>query len=233
MHKRLSAAILAITLFLVAPVVSHAVPVFVDQGQTSVVLDFDVLATVAGLELSSISPDVIAPGNLGGGSVAFGINPRDAAAPALPTTFAYDSDDFLGTFSGVIEHTGSVFFNMDGVEVGNFTIGFDAARIGDDRSGFFVASTVGLAATLFDVATPSALSAGAEALDIAADLLVSNELGSFLVANDFAASDLTGAAVGSALVEAQPALANGVIPEPSTAILLAVGLCALARKREH
>ena len=189
-------------------------------GQTSVLLDTGTLSAAASLDLSSVSSDVIAPGSLGADSVAFGINPRDAAS--LPTTFSYT--DGLGSFGGTIEHTGSVFFNMDSVEVGNFTIGFDAARVGGDRSGFFVESTTGIAAILFDVASPSSLEATGDGLTIGADLLVSNEFATFLSDAGLASSDLTGADVGDARVE-------GVVPAPATAALLALGGLAATRRR--
>lgn len=189
-------------------------------GQTNVLLDTDTLAAAASLNLSGVSSDVLA-GDLGPGSVAFGINPRDAAS--LPTTFSYT--DGLGSFSGSIEHTGSVFFNSDTVEVGNFTIGFDANRVGGDRSGFFVESTTGIAAILFDVATPSALSATDAGLSIEADLLVSSEFAGFLLANSLASADLTGADVGDALVA-------GAVPSPgSLAALAGFGLFSARRRR--
>lgn len=201
--------------------VAVAAPVEITGGQTSVLLDFDTLSSAASLNLSGVSGDVIAPGNLGAGSVAFGINARDAAS--LPTTFSYDSDNFLGTFGGTIEHTGSVFFNSDTVEVGNFTIGFDGDRVGGDRSGFFVASTVGVAAILFDVGAPSTLEAGTGSLTIGADLLVSSEFAGFLVANQLASADLTGATVGSALVQA--------VPAPGAVAMLGLGGLLAARRR--
>lgn len=173
----------------------------VTGGQTSVLLDTDTLAAAASLNLSSVSADVIAPGELGMGSVAFGINARNAGV--LPTSFSYDAG--LSSFSGSIEHTGSVFFNSDTVEVGNFTIGYDASRVGDNRSGFFVESTTGIAAILFDVAAPSFLSADSAGLIIEADLLVSSEFAGFLFDNGLASADLTGADVGDARVNAVPA----------------------------
>jgi len=190
-------------------------------GQTSVLLDTDTLSSAASLDLSSVSPDVIAPGALGASSVAFGINPRDAMM--LPTTFSYTEG--LGSFGGTIEHTGSVFFNMDSVQVGNFTIGFDAGRVGGDRSGFFVESTTGISAILFDVASPDSLSATSDGLSIGADLLVSSEFATFLQDAGLASADLTGADVGDALVE-------GIVPAPASALLLGVaGLGAAARRR--
>lgn len=189
-------------------------------GQTNVLLDTATLSAAASLDLSGVSPDVIAPGDLGANSVAFGINLRNAAS--LPTTFSYD--DGLASFSGAIEHTGSVFFNSNVVEVGNFTIGFDGSRATGGASGFFVASTTGIAAILFDVAAPSAVTADASGLAIEADLLVSPEFAGFLLANGLATADLTGADVGDALVA-------GVVPAPGATAVLAVAGVAAARRR--
>ncbi len=199
---------------------ARAVNVEIGAGQTSVLLDTELLSSAAGLTLSGVSADVISPGALEG-SVAFGINSRTAAAPSLPTTFAYDDSDFLGTFSGTIEHTGSVFFNDNAVEVGNFSIAFDAARAGTLSglaSGFYVSSTTGLEALLFDIENPSTLEATASSLTVGANLLVSPEFAGFLQANGLATADLSGADVGDALVQ-------GLVPEPSS---LALGLMSLA-----
>ncbi|MEM7628645.1 MAG: hypothetical protein AAF356_04395 [Planctomycetota bacterium] len=192
---------------------AHAQEFDVVGGQTSVLLDTATLSAAAGLDLSGTSADVLA-GELGDGSVAFGINPRDAAS--LPTTFSYDAG--LADFSGTIEHTGSVFFNADTIEVGNFTIGFDAARVGGDRSGFFVESTTGIAAILFDVQSPSFVSAASAGLVIEANLLVSSEFANFL-----GDAGLTGADVGDARVNA--------IPTPGVVGALALGGLAAARRR--
>ncbi len=199
----------------------------VTGGQTSVLLDTATLSAAASLDLSGVSGPVIAPGNLGAASVAFPINARDAHAALLPTTFSYDPGDFLGTFGGTIEHEGSVLFNDGTVEVGNFTIGFDGARagtLGGSASGFFVESTVGIAAILFDIAAPSQLDAGPGSLTIGADLLVSPEFGAFLFDNGLSTSNLQGADVGDALVQA--------VPAPGTVAAIAgVGLMATRRRR--
>ncbi|MEM1445872.1 MAG: PEP-CTERM sorting domain-containing protein [Planctomycetota bacterium] len=193
-------------------------------GATSVLLDTDALSSAASLTLSGVSTDVGSSTDIAGG-VAFSINPTDASS--LPTTFMYDPADFLGTFSGTIEHTGSVFFNSDTVEVGNFTIGFDAGRAVGDASGFFVESTTGIAAILFDIETPSSLSALSDSLQIGADLLVSPEFASFLQTNSLASADLTGVDVGDAFVNATS------VPTPSAAagILFGLGALGLRRKR--
>lgn len=198
----------------------------VRSGQTNVLLDTAALSSAAGLDLSSVSGNVVVPGDLGAGSVAFLINPRDAVNPDLPTTFSYDPNDFLGTFSGTIEHTGSVFFNSDAVEVGNFTIGFDGGRASGSVSGFFVESTVGIPAILFDVENPSTLNPTSGSLTIAANLLVSPEFGQFLLDQGLATSNLTGVDVGDALVSA-------VVPEPSAVGLLMMGVSAFVMRRSH
>ncbi|MFG0276243.1 MAG: hypothetical protein ACF8QF_14430 [Phycisphaerales bacterium] len=181
--------------------VAHAAnAIEVVGGQTNVALDAALIEAATGLALSGVSDDVIAPGTLEG-SVAFTINARDAES--LPTTFGYDLGDFGGSFAGAIEHTGSVFFNDGSVEVGNFTIGFDAARAGTldgAASGFFVESTTGVAAILFDVAVTGAVPGG-NALAVSGDLLVSPEFAAFL-----GNPALAGADVGDALVEGD----NGV-----------------------
>lgn len=201
---------------------ASAVNVEIGAGQTSVLLDTATLSSAASLELSGVSPGVIAPGAIEG-SVAFPITPRDAAS--LPTTFAYDSTDFLNTFSGTIEHQGSVFFNANAVEVGNFTIGFDAARAGTlagAASGFYVESTTGIPAILFDIENPSTLEPTDLSLTVGANLLVSPEFASFLQSNGLATANLAGADVGDALVQ-------GVVPEPSSLGLALLGLLASLR----
>lgn len=185
-------------------------------GATSVLLDVDLLSAAAGLDLSSVSSDVI-DGNLGTGSVAFDINPRDAAS--LPTTFSYTPGS-LAPFSGAIEHTGSVFFNNDTVEVGNFTIGFDENRVGGDNSGFFVESTTGVEAILFDVGNVTNLLAANDSLLIEASLLVSPEFAGFL-----GDTGLTGADVGDAAVKA------AAVPEPSALIAVAATSLICIRRR--
>lgn len=215
-------SVTVLSVFLATPALAQ--PVDVVGGQTSVLLDTATLSAAASLDLSSVSPDVISPGSLPG-SVAFGINSRTASPPALPTTFSYDPSDFLGTFGGTIEHAGSVFFNSDAVEVGDFTIAFDGARADATNSGFYVESTTGIAAILFDVAAPSTLEPLADTLTIEADLLVSPEFAGFLTSQGLASSDLTGADVGDALVEAR------AIPEPTTALLTGLASLFLLRRR--
>lgn len=196
--------------------IASAQTVGVVGGQTSVLLDTDTLGSAASLVLSSVSADTIVPGNLGPNSVAFGITPA--------TDFTYDATDFTSGLGGSIEHAGQVLFNADTVVVGDFSIGFDAARAVGDNSGFFVASTTGIAAILFDVEAPSALAFDEFSLTIEANLLVSPEFGTFLLDNQLASTDLTGADVGDAKVEA-------VTPTPGAFAALALGGLVAARRR--
>lgn len=179
-------------------------------GQTNVLLDLELLEEAAGLALTGASAEVIAPGNLGPDSVAFGITPG--------TTFEYE--DGLASFSGTISHTGTITFN-DTVTVGDFNIGFDAGRVDSaaGTSGFFVASTFGgTGLILFDLGTPSSVTAIPGELTVAGDLLVSAEFAGFL-----GNSALTGADVGDALVQA--------VPGPGVAAVLAAGGFLTARRR--
>ena len=212
---------------------ASAAMVDVVGGRTSVALDATTLGAAAGLTLSGTSAEVQSPGDIPD-SVAFPITPRDAAV--RPTTFSYDSSDFLNTFSGTIEHAGTVSFNENAITVGNFTIGFDSARagtLGGIASGFYVQSNTDVNAILFDVANPGSLDASETLLAIDADLLVSPEFGQFLLGGGLASSDLAGADVGNARVAAIGVADNGggnggggnVIPLPPAVV---PGLIALA-----
>ena len=231
MRRRINALVVAAGL--VATVTApdaRAASVRVDGGRTSVALDPAALAA-AGLTVSGVSGGTQSPGDLPD-SVAFPVTPRDGAE--RPTTFTYDPADFLGTFSGTIEHRGSVLFNDGSIEAGDFTIGFDAARagtLGGAASGFYVRSNAGLDATLFDVAAPDALSAGESALTIDADLLVSPEFAALLRNAGLATADLTGADAGDAGVSAT---ANAVpIPAPAALGVVGLGIVGFAVRRRN
>lgn len=198
----------------------------VTGGRTEVALDTTTLQSAASLTLSSVSPDVPA-GTVVPDSVAFSINATDASP--LPTDFVYTPGDFpTGFFAGEIEHTGSVFFNNDAVEVGNFRIGFDATRATGSNTGFFIESTTGIEAVLFDtaLATDPGLVATGAALELSVDLLVSPEFAQFLQDNSLASADLTGADVGDARIIA-------VTPEPHAAVLAALAAAAAAASRRR
>ena len=216
-----SAIVLLVSL---SPARLHAAAVDVIGGRTSVALDLAALES-AGLTLSSVSDEVEAPGDIPD-SVAFPINPRSAAP--RPTSFSYDPADFINTFGGTIEHTGSVFFNDSAVEVGDFTIAFDAARAGTlngSASGFYVQSNAGANAILFDVAAPDALDAQNDFLTIDADLLVSPEFAAVLQSLSGQTVDFSGADVGNARVAA------AAIPLPPAVLPGLIGLASVAGLR--
>ncbi len=193
-------------------------------GQTNINLDLTALESF-GINLVGVVGDVAAADDY---LVAFPITPRDTATK--PTTAFYDSADFQGTFEGTIEHTGLLMFtdaDTDPLDVGDFSIGYDAGRAIGAASGFFVASTAetpdGLGGTLFDIEVPTTLEATADRLVIGANLLISPELSTLLAGND----SLAGGIIGDALVQGQ-------VPEPSTAVLgllgIGVGVFLLRRR---
>lgn len=84
------------------------------------------------------------------------------------------------------------------LELGNFTIGFDASRVSDTASGFFVADNVSAGIPLFDLSNPEMVESADGTLTISgADLLVSPELADVL-----GDEDLIGADVGDARIDA-------------------------------
>jgi hypothetical protein len=213
-------------MLLCAPAALHGESVGVIGGETSVAFDDGALGDV-GLTVSGVSSDVQSPGALPN-SVGFAINSRTDSTQ--PTTATYDPDDFAGTFSGTIEHSGSVFFNDDTVEAGDFSIGFDSGRAGTldgQASGFFVASNAGLNGVLFDLASPSELTATNTDLVIQADLLTSPEFSQTLEDAALVDDDVSGSNVGEARVDAT------AVPSPSAlgGGLGLLGLLAWRRRR--
>ena len=102
------------------------------------------------------------------------------------------------TLFGIAPEVAAEIGDFD-LEVGDFSIGFDPARVSDDASGFFVADTITFNAPLFDVGNPGVLSAEGDTLLLdEADLLVSPELAGVL-GNEA----LIGADVGDARIDAE------------------------------
>ena len=183
-------------------------------GQTNVALDFSLLSAAAGLDYSSVSAGTIGPDS--SGVVGFVITPPISSEGS---TFNYDSDDFFGTFGGVIEHRGAVYFNNDSIAVGNFGIGFDA--------GWYVQSNFGLEGRLFDVDITSAVPTST-IFSASGNLLVSSFFAQVLLDAGLATSDLTGANVGSADITAYM---SDVIPAPGAIALLGMGGILVRRRR--
>ena len=184
-------------------------------GQTNVTLDFGLLSSAAGLDLSGITPGTLITEDPS--TVGFAITPPNAFDG--PSTFTYDSDDFGGTFGGGIQHRGGVYFNDNAILVGNFGIGFDG--------GWFVNSTIGLEGRLFDVDILSA-DPTAQSFDVVGNLLVSEFFAGVLLDLGLAASDLTGANVGSASIEG---FMSNAVPAPGALALLGLGGLSTRRRR--
>ena len=157
----------------------------VRSGTTSVFLDLPLLESAAGLKLT--------------GASSTGTPASASYQVGFPITKASDYRYAINPFapvSGEIEHTGTVTFN-NAITVGDFSIGFDAARVSSAKSGFFVRDNVGGLGILFDVGTPKAATISGTQFKVEADLLVSPEF-----AGALGKSALTGADVGNALVHA-------------------------------
>jgi hypothetical protein len=160
-------------------------------GTTSVFLNLPLLKSAAGLTLTGSSTT----GRPAAGGYQLGF-------PILPSS-TFDYRIPFAAVSGTINHSGTVTFN-NSVTVGNFSIGFDASRATNGRSGFFVASTTGVKAILFDLGTPSSVNATRSQLNIGrTPLLVSPEFASFL-----GKPALAGANVGAASTSAVAAAAT-------------------------
>jgi hypothetical protein len=170
----------------------------VEDGATSVVLNFELLASV-GLNRTGVDPT--ADSALEGG-VGFEIDDDSTFQLLLNET------GDLVPLGGLITHSGTVTFNQEpgdpesGITIGDFSIGFDASRASGGASGFYVEDTVGGLGILFDVAPPSGPSYDDPELSIGpADLLVSPEF-SKLLAHELGVNVATGQDVGDAQIDA-------------------------------
>jgi hypothetical protein len=170
----------------------------IESGLTSVALDTELLSAAANLDLIR-TDNVESPVN---DHFQVGFKITEA------TDFTFGLEDGFMPISGSIEHSGTLSFELDGypivsevptLELGNFSIGFDADRVSETASGFFVADTVSVDAPLFDISNPEILTVEEDELVIdVADLLVSPELAAVL-GNDA----LVGADVGDARIDAK------------------------------
>lgn len=176
----------------VVPPENDAGEFIVGSGVTSLFLDFSLFET-AGLLIQDASPTATPFSNQF--QLGFEIAPS--------TDFTFDGNPFAPK-SGTIEHTGDIEFLVGGdvgLTIGDFSVGFDAERVSDTTSGFFVADTLddGLGIDiLFDLSVPDRLIVQNEALIIAdADLLLAPELAEILGLGSAVGSD-----VGDVRVEA-------------------------------
>ncbi|MEO1187040.1 MAG: hypothetical protein AAFX46_21250, partial [Cyanobacteria bacterium J06636_27] len=171
----------------------------VESGVTSVFLDLPLLEEAAGLTLVGTDTD----------ATPFSENFQVGFAITEDTDFSFAPVPFT-PLGGTIEHSGTITLGLGGAEatVGEFSIGYDASRVSETASGFFVADTLedalGLE-VLFDLSAPGTATVSGEDLEISgSDLLLAPE-----VANALGLPDLAGADVGDARVDSE------ILPEPT------------------
>ncbi len=172
----------------------------VESGVTSVFLDFPLLEEAAGLTLVSADSE----------AEPFSEDFQVGFAITEDTDFSFTAPPF-NPLGGTIEHSGTITLALGEaqVTVGEFSIGFDASRVSETASGFFVADTLedslGLE-VLFDISAPGVAEVAGDELEISdADLLLAPELATAL-----ALPELTGADVGDTRVDATVAAVNTI-----------------------
>ena len=169
----------------------------INSGTTSVSLDLPLLESAAGITLVSANTD----------SEAFSEEFQLGFPIIEDTDFSFETEPFIPV-DGTIEHSGTVTLSLNGgdVTIGNFSIGFDASRVSDTASGFFVSDTTEDALDLeilFDISAPGNITID-EGLTISeADLLVAPEL-----ADALGSSSLTGADIGDTRIDASTSNIN-------------------------
>ena len=163
----------------------------VDSGTTSVSLDLPLLELAAGITLVSADTD----------GEAFSEEFQLGFPIIEDTDFSFETEPFTPV-DGTIEHSGTVTLNLNDapVTVGDFSIGFNASRVTDTASGFFVSDTTEDALNLeilFDIGAPGNVTTEDGLTISEADLLVAPEL-----ADALGSSTLNGADVGEARIDA-------------------------------
>ena len=169
----------------------------VNSGTTSVSLDLPLLELAAGITLVSANTD----------GEAFSEEFQLGFPIIEDTDFSFETEPFAPV-DGTIEHSGTVTLNLNDadVTVGDFSIGFNASRVSNTASGFFVSDTTEDALDLeilFDISAPGNVTTN-EGLTISeADLLVAPEL-----ADALGSSSLTGADIGDTRIDASTSNIN-------------------------
>ena len=163
----------------------------INSGTTSVSLNLPLLESAAGITLTGTNTD----------GEAFS-NEFPLGFPIIEDTdLTFEVEPFV-PLDGTIEHSGTVTLSLNGAEVtiGDFSIGFDASRVSDTNSGFFVSDTTEDALNLeilFDISAPENVNTENGLIISEADLLVAPEL-----ANTLGFSNLAGADVGDTRIDA-------------------------------
>jgi hypothetical protein len=196
--------------------------VAVTGGRSSVLFDDAALANL-GLQIESTSSEVVRPGSLGGGSLAFPINGRGEVSLGEPTTFLFSPADFAASVGGVIAHVGVVNARDEAarpVDLGDLVLRYAPERVSKDRSGFFLESTTGSFGPVFDLSNPASARPSPRDLQLDAHLLVTPEFANALGRRTSAGQD-----VGRVHVHA--------VPEPARGLLALAALATLAGLRRR
>ena len=197
----------------------------VTSGETNIGVDTTKLFTDANLQVTGNAQGTAF--NKSGFLIAFAITSG--------TNFEYNPDPSFSPIGGQFEHFSfggnDPFIELRRLDdnslfnVGDFTIGFDGSR---SASGFFVKDNLDTGLILFDLDTPSTLTATAspDTFFAEGDLLFSPEFATFLTDEGLASSDLTGDTIGNAQIDA--------VPEPGTAsLLLGAGILFIFNRRRN
>ncbi|MEM9275114.1 MAG: hypothetical protein AAGA80_19435 [Cyanobacteria bacterium P01_F01_bin.143] len=189
----------------------------VTSGTTSVSLNLPLLELALGATL--VSADTIGEPFSEEFQLGFPI--------VADTDFRFETEPFT-PLDGTINHSGTVTLNLNGapITVGDFSIGFDASRISNIASGFFVSDTTEDRLDLeilFDISAPGNITTE-EGLTISdADLLVTSEL-----ANALGSANFIGADVGDIRIDASAINIDEDVADPN-ADLITVSIAATAR----
>lgn len=194
----------------------------VESGTTSISLHKAVLDSI-GYTVTGTSGTTTAAAGYAAG---FSIDTTTTAEQMFRFTAAPDFTP--GT--GIIEHVGTFELN-DAIHLGNFVLEFDAGRMSEATTGFFVTDAADLEGqVLFDVGIPFSNSFdGTEWHLIDSDLFIAPEFATFL-----GDAGLSGQDIGDLRLDAlASAKKKDAVPEPSSALLFVMGGATLILRRRR
>ncbi|MEL6494567.1 MAG: hypothetical protein AAFQ41_05510 [Cyanobacteria bacterium J06623_7] len=179
----------------------------VDSGNTSVSLNLPLLELAAEITLVSADTD----------GEAFSEEFPLGFPIVEDTDFSFETEPFT-PLGGTIQHSGTVTLDLSGQEVtvGDFSIGFDPARVSNTASGFFISDTTDDVLDLeilFDISGTGDTSIEDGLTISEADLLVAPEL-----ADALGSASLSGADVGDARIDAATSITENTDDEAAEAI---------------
>ena len=222
--------VLTITLTTIVAIVissSNCQAQLIQLGGGEVILDIDDDALgFGGIDIDGVSSEVVTSG-LDFDVLTFDINSRDDLS--RPTTFEYTADT-VAPVSGIVETSGSIFFEnlnpgSDDFSIGDIQFGFDAARMDAVAgiSGFFTQSTTGnFNGILFDIGGGASVIANETNFSFSDTIFLTDEFSIFL----FESSIAGGSPIGTFAINAV------AIPEPAGLACCAfLGIAMTLRRR--